>query len=253
MGFLFLLKIGFIGFVAQIIDGALGMGYGVFSSSFLISLGFYPAIVSASVHTSEVFTTFASGISHLKFGNVEKRLVKFLTFFGVLGAILGVCGVVKISSEIVTPAVSIILLIMGFLILINFIFRNSMMKRGARRYPKNRFKILGLFAGFIDAIGGGGWGPVCTTTLIVDGIEPNKVIGSVNFAEFFVTLVMSITFFSLLKPENFRWDIVLALTIGGIISAPFSAFICKRLPKRILGILVGLLVIILSAWRLWKF
>lgn len=249
----FLFKIGLIGFFAQIIDGTLGMGYGVFSSTLLISLGFYPAVVSASVHTSEIFTTFASGISHFKFGNVKKELLIPLISSGVIGAILGACGLVKSSPKFVASAVSIILLIMGNLILKNFIFRNKMTKRKREFYSKNKLKILGFFAGFIDALGGGGWGPICTTTLVVGRIEPNKVVGSVNFSEFFVTFVMCLTFLSLLKLRNFRWDVIFSLTVGGIISAPFSAYLCNKLPKRILGILVGLAIIILSIWRILKF
>jgi len=252
MDIFYLLKIGLVGFLAQIIDGTLGMGYGVFSSSLLISLGFYPAIVSASVHTSEVFTTFASGVSHFKFGNVEKGIIRPLISFGVIGAILGACGLVKSSPKFVTVVVSIILLSMGCLILFKFIFKNKKLNKQINTYSQNKLRILGFFSAFIDAIGGGGWGPICTTTLMVSDVEPNKVVGSVNFAEFFITLVMSITFLSLLKIENFRWDIILALSVGGIISAPFSAFICKKLPRRLLGILVGLMVIILSLWRLLR-
>lgn len=242
-----LLEIGIIGFLAQIIDGALGMGYGVTASSLLISLGIYPVIASASVHTAELFVTFVSGISHFKFGNIRKDLLLPLISFGIIGGIIGACGLVKLPSKQIKLVVGSILLTMGSIIFYRFMFSyKKVITSGIQKYPVNRLRALGFFAAFIDAIGGGGWGPICTPTLVVTGTEPNKAVGSVNLAEFFITIAIACTFLVLIGSENFRWDVIFALLIGGVIGAPIAAFICKKLPKRILGIFVGIAVIILS-------
>lgn len=249
-----LLEMGLIGFLAQMVDGTLGMGYGVTSSTILISLGgIYPVIASASVHTSEVFTTLVSGVSHFKLGNVRKDILRPLVSFGVIGGIFGAYGLVKLPSQPVKLIVGLILLSMGGIIIYRFTFRyNKLNNSETRKYPINKLKVLGFFAAFIDALGGGGWGPICTSALVVTGTEPNKAVGSVNLAEFFITIATVSTFLILIGRENFRWDIVLALITGGVIAAPLAAFICKKLPKRPLGILVGIIVIILSLWMILK-
>ena len=253
MHFLSLLGIGIIGFLAQIVDGALGMGYGVTSSALLMSLGVYPAIASASVHTSEIFTTFVSGVSHFKFGNVRKDLLRPLVLFGVPGGIIGACGLVNLPTKPIKLVVGFILLTMGGLISYRFMFRyKNKTTLEIKKYRPYKLRALGFFAAFIDAIGGGGWGPICTPTLIVTGTEPNKAVGSVNLAEFFVTIAITSTFLILMGYGNFRWDVIFALLIGGIIAAPLAAFCCKKLPKRLLGILVGIIVIMLSIRILLK-
>lgn len=243
-----LLEIGIIGFLAQIIDGTLGMGYGVSSSTILISLGIPPAIASASVHASEVFTTLVSGIAHFKFGNVRKDLLRPLISFGIIGGILGACGLVKFPSKSIKLVVGLILLSMGGIIFYKFMLAYN--KKGnnseIKKYPVNRLRALGFFAAFIDALGGGGWGPICTPSLVVTGTEPSKAVGSVNLAEFFITIAITSAFLVLIGPENFRWEVVFALLVGGVMAAPLAVFICKRLPKRILGIFVGMAIIILS-------
>lgn len=247
MNFLSLLEIGMIGFLAQIIDGALGMGYGVTSAAFLISLGISPLIASASVHTSEIFTTLTSGASHFKFGNVRKDLLLPLISFGIMGGILGACGLVKIPSKPIKLVVGSILLTMGGIIFYRFMFSYKKVDTSEiKKYPVNRIRALGFFAAFIDAIGGGGWGPICTPSLVLTGTDPTKAVGSVDLAEFFITIAITSTFLILIGPESFRWDVVFALLIGGVISAPIAAFICKKLPKRLLGVFVGIIVIILS-------
>lgn len=242
-----LLEIGIFGFLAQIIDGTLGMGYGVTSSVLLISLGIHPVIASASVHTSELFVTFVSGAAHFRFGNVKKDLVLPLISFGIIGGILGACGLVKLPINPIKIAVGTILMTMGGLIFYRFMFTyKDMVIPKLKRYSVKKLRMLGFFAAFIDALGGGGWGPICTPTLVLTGTEPNKAVGSVNLAEFFVTLGITFTFLFFLGFEKFRWDVVFALLIGGIIAAPLAAFTCKKLPKRLLGIFIGTIVIILS-------
>lgn len=241
------LEMGMIGFLAQMVDGTLGMGYGVTSSTVLIYFGIPPVAASANVHASELFTTLASGTSHFKFGNIRKDILWPLISFGVAGGILGACGLVKIPYKPVKLIVGSILLAMGNLIFYRFMFKcEKVINSGIRKYSLNRLRALGFFAAFIDAIGGGGWGPICTPTLIVTGTEPNKAVGSVDLAEFFVTLAITFTFGVFMGFKNFRWDIVLAFLVGGVLAAPLAAYSCKKLPKRLLGILVGLLVIILS-------
>ncbi len=236
-----------IGFLAQIIDGTLGMGYGVSSSAILISSGIPPLLASASVHTSELFVTLVSGAAHFKFGNVRKDLLWPLASLGVIGGIIGACGLVKLPSKPIKLVVGLILLVMGIIILYRFIFmQKKIVNSEQKKYPVNKLRALGFFAAAIDAMGGGGWGPICTPTLVVTGTEPNKAVGSVNLAEFFVTVAITSTFVLLIGTENFRWDLVIALLIGGIIAAPLAAFSCKKLPKRLLGILVGLIVVALS-------
>lgn len=230
-------------FIAELIDGGLGMGYGVSLTTLLLSIGFTTALASASVHISEVFTTFISGISHFKAGNFDKKTFKYLTITGVFGGILGAYTAVKLQDlSFIKPIVSFILLIFGLIIIIKFL-----KKRQEIAYLQPRIRKLaplGFFASFIDAIGGGGWGPITTPALIATNTPPKKAIGSVNFAEFFVTLAISITFLLTLKDIDFK--IVVPIIIGGIISAPFAAFITKKLNHKVLGIMVGLLIILLS-------
>jgi len=232
-------------FIAELIDGGLGMGYGVSLTSFLLSMGFATAIASASVHMSEIFTTFVSGVSHFKLGNFDKKIFKYLVITGVIGGVLGAYFAVKLQEfTFIKPIVSGILLVLGVIIIIKFLKRKQEIKEYI--LPRiRRLLPLGFVAAFIDAIGGGGWGPVTTPALIATNSHPRKTIGSVNFAEFFVTLAISITF--LLTLKNIDFSVILPLIIGGIISAPIAAFLTKKLNHRILGIIVGVLIILLSA------
>jgi len=235
-----------IGFLAQLIDGALGMAYGVTSTSALVSMGVYPAIASASVHTAEIFTTLVSGGAHFKIGNVRRDIVLSLVTFGIPGGIAGAYLSVTMSARPLRALVGSILLIMGFLILLKFVLRRKLHFK-TDKPPSTFLRTLGFAAAFIDALGGGGWGPIATTTLVANDFEPSKAIGSVNFAEFFITLSTTSAFMILLGLGNFYWEIILGLVIGGLICAPIAAFACKKLPHRILGILVGIAVITLSA------
>jgi len=241
---LFLLLFAFMaGLSAQLIDGALGMAYGVTSSLSLISLGFSPAIASASVHTAEVFTTLVSGTSHLKFGNVKKNLLIPLTVFGVMGGVLGAYGLTELPTQPVRLVVNTILLVMG----ITIICKHLDHKKTVLKDPDYSFKKLsglGFIGEALDAMGGGGWGPVCTSTLVATGSNPSKAIGSVNVAEFFVTTAEAITFFVLIGWERFCWEAIVGLLIAGVIMAPFAAYVCKKMPRKALGILVGFVIIV---------
>lgn len=233
-----------VGFIAQLIDGALGMAYGVTSNTALLSLGIVPSLASASVHTAEVFTTAASGVSHLKLGNVDKKLFKKLLIPGIIGGFLGAYVLTSIPGDIIKPFVNLYLLIIGFIIIYKaFKYEISNLK------VKTKVVLLGGIGGFLDAIGGGGWGPIVTSTLVARGHNPRFTIGSVNLAEFFVTITEAITFLILLKISY--WEIIIGLIIGGVLAAPLAASICKKLPPRILMIIVGITIIVLSIRNLY--
>jgi hypothetical protein len=222
------------------------MGFGVTSAAMLTSLGIYPTIASASIHTAKIFVSLISGVSHSRLGNVRKELSLPLVIFGVPGGIIGAYGLVSLPTNPVRFAVGCVLLVMGSVILYRFTFRHRSGLKSGERYSHRKLAALGFFAALIDAIGGGGWGPTCTPSLVITGSNPRKAVGSVNLAEIFVAAAITLTFIILIGPENFRWDIALALTIAGFIAAPIAAFTCRRLPSRILGALVGLSVMLLS-------
>jgi uncharacterized membrane protein YfcA len=231
-----------VGFVAQIIDGALGMAYGVSSNTFLLSLGLPPAVASASVHMAEVVTTGVSGAAHWRLGNIDWKLVKRLLLPGVIGGTAGAYLLTSIDGNIIKPWISGYLLVMGAFIIYKALRNNGHVNDGTHTA---RVSVLGLIGGFFDAIGGGGWGPVVTTTLVARGKNPRLTIGSVNFSEFFVTLAESITFVLTLSFGQY-WQIILGLLIGGAIAAPLAARVTKRLPLKALMILVGTLIVVLS-------
>lgn len=237
-----------VGFIAQLVDGALGMAYGVSSNTFLLSVGVPPAMASASVHIAEMFTTGISGLSHFRLGNVDREILKRLILPGVLGGALGAYVLTAIPSDIIKPIVSFYLLIMGVRILLK-VWKNLEIRD---REPSHWFIPLGLIGGFFDAIGGGGWGPIVTTTLIATGRLPHKMIGSVNASEFFVTVAESVTFILTLGTTlGDYWQVVVGLLGGGIIAAPLAAYVCRRLPCRVLMTMVGILIILLSLRTLY--
>ncbi|HPD42264.1 MAG TPA: sulfite exporter TauE/SafE family protein [Anaerolineae bacterium] len=237
-----------VGFVAQMIDGALGMAYGVSSNTFLLSMGVPPAIASASVHIAEMFTTGISGLSHFRLGNVDAEVFKRLIVPGVLGGVLGAYVLTTLPSDVIKPLVSLYLLIMGVRILLMAWKKLEVHDRE----PAHWFIPLGLAGGFLDAIGGGGWGPIVTTTLVASGRLPHKMIGSVNASEFFVTLAESVTFILTLGTAiSQHWQSVLGLLSGGIIAAPLAAYVCRKLPTRVLLVLVGAVIILLSLRTLY--
>lgn len=228
-----------VGFVAQMIDGAIGMAYGVTSASVLLSLGVPPATTSACVHAAETFTTAASGISHWRFGNVDRKLILRLAVPGMIGGVLGAYLLTELPGDKIKPFINAYLLLMGILIVWKAIHKTK------REAPvRNRVAPLGFIGGLLDSIGGGGWGPIVTSTLIGQGTAPRYAIGTVNLAEFFVTFTISATFVLTIGLE--LWPIIAGLIIGGIIAAPFAAFATSRLPDKILMIIVGCVVAILS-------
>jgi hypothetical protein len=228
-----------VGFIAQTIDGALGMAYGVSSNTFLLSIGIPPAAASASVHMAEVVTTGVSGFSHWKLGNIDRTLIKRLLIPGVIGGVLGAYILTTIPGDVIKPYISAYLLLMGLVIIYRTLSSNPKI-----REVTTHLVPLGFIGGFLDAVGGGGWGPVVTSTLVMRGKHPRYAIGSVNTSEFFVTLAESITF--ILTIGILHWQIVLGLLIGGVIAAPLAAVLCKHLPVRVLTGAVGLLITILS-------
>jgi uncharacterized protein len=227
-----------VGFLAQIIDGTLGMAYGVSSSSFLLGMGIPPAAASASVHTAEIFTTAVSGLSHLRFGNVNKKLLPRLLIPGIVGAVLGAFVLTSISGHRIKPFIALYLLVMGAVIL------RKAMNHTVERENHAHVIPLGLAGGFFDSIGGGGWGPIVTTTLLARGNHVRFTVGTVNAAEFFVTVAASATFFITIGLTHLF--IILGLILGGILAAPLAAYICKKLPARVLMFVVGFLIILLS-------
>lgn len=229
------------GFVAQLIDGALGMGYGVTSATILLSAGVNPAAISGSIHTAEMFASGASGYSHYKFGNVNKKLFKILLIPGVIGAVAGALLLVWLGEKYgdwVRPILASYTLFLGLKILYNA-FKKQLAKKKYKHY-----RALAGLGGFFDSFGGGGWGPIVTTTLITKGRSPKYVIGSVSLTEFFVTLASAFTFFILLGVSH--WQTILGLIVGGLIAAPIAAKLAGKLPRKTSLILVGLLVIIWS-------
>jgi len=232
-----------VGFLAQMIDGALGMAYGVSSNTFLLSLGIPPAAASASVHMAEVVTTGISGFSHWKLGNVDWKLVRRLLLPGIIGGVIGAYVLTSINGEIIKPYIAAYLLIMGGVI----IYKAFTIKPPNKMddYHGPRISLLGLFGGFCDAIGGGGWGPVVTSTLVAQGKYPRTTIGSVNFSEFFITFSESVTFVLALRFGQY-WKIILGLLIGGAVAAPLAAILAQNLPVKTLMIVVGILIILLS-------
>jgi len=230
-----------IGMGAQLIDGCLGMAYGVTSNSFLLSAGVPPAAASASVHTAEVVTTAISGFSHWKLGNLDKELVRRLIIPGVLGGVTGAYVLTNLPAGVLKPLISIYLLLMGVRILWKAINKSA---EKTTLPSKTQLTVLGLIGGICDAIGGGGWGPIVTTTLISRGNSPRTTIGSVNFSEFFVTFAEVITFILTIGLVN--WQVILGLAAGGAIAAPFGAYCTKIIPARRMMIIVGCLIIVLS-------
>ncbi|MEH7383733.1 sulfite exporter TauE/SafE family protein [Bacillus sp. JJ1533] len=241
-----LILLAFIGLAAQLVDGSLGMAYGVTSTSLLLMFGIAPAVASASVHMAEVVTTAASGVSHIKFGNVDKQVVYKLIIPGSIGAFLGACFLSSIPGDIIKPYVSIFLLILGIFVIYKFLFKfNSNRKTTYKKWSKKQFVPLGFIAGFFDATGGGGWGPIATPVLLTGNkMEPRKVIGSVDTSEFAIAVSSTLGFLLTLGWSNINLQWVLALMIGGIIAAPIAAWLVKIIPTNLLGTLVGGIIIL---------
>ena len=228
-----------VGFAAQMVDGAIGMAYGVISSSVMLSLGVPPATTSACVHAAETFTTAVSGASHWKFGNVDRKLLLRLALPGAIGGAIGAYLLTNLDGDTIKPFISGYLLLIGL-----FIVWKALTKRVSEGAEPSTVAPLGFVGGLLDSIGGGGWGPIVTSSLIGQGATPRYAIGSVSLAEFFVTLTISATFIATIGLE--LWPIISGLILGGVIAAPFAAYATKMLPDKVLMILVGCVVVILS-------
>jgi len=240
-----------VGFAAQLVDGALGMAYGVISTSVLLSFGVSPANASASVHAAKVFTGAASGLSHIFYRNIDWRLLALLSGGGVLGGVVGAYVLTSVPGEAVKPYVVGWLFLMGLVILYRA-WRQTRPKVFSWRSPFP----LGLIGGFFDAIGGGGWGPVVTSSLMGAGAEPRKAIGTTNTAEMFVAIATSAAFFGALVSGHWEtaglrgllWSLA-GLIAGGVVAAPMAGWMTKVLPVRMLTWIVGVLVVGLAIWQ----
>lgn len=227
------------GFAAQMVDGALSMGYGVVSATCLMSFGVPPVASSAAIHTSEIFTTGISGYSHYRFGNVNRKLFRHLVVPGVLGAIGGALLLVLLGEKAgkwLMPLIALYAMFLGLKIIL---------KAVSRKKANSKAKRIGWLAGaggFLDSFGGGGWGPIVTSTLVAKGRDPKYTIGSVCLTEFFVTLASATTFFILVGVSH--WNIVLGLIVGGSAAAPIAARLAGKLPKKTMMIAVGVMVMI---------
>jgi uncharacterized protein len=235
-----------VGLLAQAIDGALGMAYGITASSFLLAAGAPPAMASGATHLAEVFTTGISGVSHLRLGNVSQRLFWSLLAPGILGAIVGVYILGNVDSAILKPIVSVYLLLMGI-----YVFAKAFRRIAARREVSARKVVPLAFAGgLMDTTGGGGWGPIVTTSLVGAGNDPRTTIGTVNFAEFFLTVTVAASFLSILPATV--WVLVAGLALGGLVAAPFAATMTRYLKPKVLLMLVGGLITTISIFNLYR-
>jgi uncharacterized protein len=260
-----LIAIAFAGFIAQVVDGSLGMGYGVTSTSLLLTLGLAPALASASVHLAEIGTSGVSGVSHWKLGNVNGRVLLMIGIPGGVGAFLGAVVLSNLSLDAARPWVSLVLLVLGGVILFRFIHgRRTAAAREAiangtapapapgTGKPPRRWALvpLGLVGGFLDASGGGGWGPVTTSTLMASTrMQPRKIIGTVSGSEFIVSIAASAGFLLALGSAGIDGGIVAMMLLGGAIAAPLSAWLVSRMNDQVLGTGVGALIIFLNVDR----
>lgn len=242
-----LLMLGFFGLIAQLVDGTLGMAYGVTTTTLLLTAGAAPAIASATVHLAEVGTTLASGTAHWRFGNVDWRTVGLMAAPGAVGAFVGAVVLSSLSAEVAEPWVAAILFCLGAYILVRFSRRRQSLKPNP---AKGRLRAvflspLGGLAGLVDAMGGGGWGPIGTSTLLSSGrLEPRKVVGSIDTSEFLVTLGASAGFLVALSFAEINVGWLVALLVGGVIAAPIAAWLVRKLPARVLGAAVGGLILV---------
>lgn len=233
------------GFAAQLVDGALGMAFGVISNVLLISLGLAPAAASAGVHTVETFTTCVSGISHIAHRNVDWKLLSRLALPGIIGAAAGAYVLTQIDGATAKPFV------LGYLTLIGLFLVWRGLRYPPERRPAKVVEPIALAGGFLDAAGGGGWGPVVTGNLLIQGADPRKTIGTVNTSEFLVTLTSALTFIAALGLAAFTVA-TLGLLIGGILAAPVGAWLVKRIPPKPLLVLVGALLTATSAYGIYR-
>ena len=242
-----------IGLLAQLVDGSLGMAYGVTSTTMLLVIGASPATASATVHLAEIGTTLASGLSHWRFGNVDWRVVVRVGVPGAVGAFVGATVLSSLSADAAAPVISVLLLLLGVYVLL----RSAVARfdeRSLHRPLRRRFLApLGLVAGFVDATGGGGWGPVGTPALLASGrLEPRKVIGSVDTSEFLVSVAASAGFLLGLGTQGIAWTWALGLLVGGVVAAPIAAWLVRLAPPHILGTAVGVVIVLTNSRTLLR-
>ena len=245
---------GAMSFFAQFIDGTLGMGYGATLATLLIAGGVAPVVASGSIHIAKMVSGLVSGGSHLWFGNVKKEWLLPLIIPGIIGGVCGAYLLASVQGDRIRPFIAGFLLFLGVLIVYRFLRKKKqhpVVKENGNtlrsRYSSFKLPVLGFIAAAADAIGGGGWGPIATPGLILtENTEPSKVVGTVNLAECFVAISISITLVAKIGFQSFNWPLVGAVMVGGIIAAPIAAYLCKKVPSRLLSIFIGLLLIALN-------
>ncbi|MEV6591976.1 sulfite exporter TauE/SafE family protein [Streptomyces acidicola] len=248
-----LVLLALAGLGAQLVDGSLGMAYGVTSTTLLLAMGTNPAAASATVHLAEIGTTLMSGASHWRFGNVDWKVVTKIGVPGAVGAFLGATVLSTLSTEVAEPVMSLILLGLGLYVMTRFTFRGLPKDRLGKPLRKRFLSPLGLVAGFLDATGGGGWGPVGTPALLASGrMEPRKVIGSIDTSEFLVAIAASLGFLFSLGSQGVDFTWVLAFLLGGLIAAPIAAWLVRLVPPRVLGSAVGGVIIVTNVRTLLR-
>jgi len=248
-----LLLLALVGLGAQLVDGSLGMAYGVTSTTLLLAVGTNPAAASATVHLAEIGTTLMSGVSHWRFGNVDWGVVFKIGIPGAVGAFVGATFLSSLSTESAAPLMSIILLALGAYVLTRFTVAGLPKDKLGKPLRKRFLSPLGVVAGFVDSTGGGGWGPVGTPAILASGrLEPRKTIGSIDTSEFLVAVAASLGFIIGIGSEGVNYSWVLALLIGGMIAAPIAAWLVRHIPPRILGSLVGGLIIVTNSRTLLR-
>ncbi|MFF4521605.1 sulfite exporter TauE/SafE family protein [Streptomyces bluensis] len=248
-----LVLLALAGLGAQLVDGSLGMAYGVTSTTLLLAMGTNPAAASATVHLAEIGTTLMSGAAHWRFGNVDWKVVTKIGVPGAVGAFLGATVLSTLSTEVAEPVMSLILLGLGLYVMTRFTFRGLPKGRLGKPLRKRFLSPLGLVAGFLDATGGGGWGPVGTPALLASGrMEPRKVIGSIDTSEFLVAIAASFGFLFSLGSQGIDFAWVLALLLGGLVAAPIAAWLVRLVPPRVLGSAVGGVIIVTNVRTLLR-
>ncbi|MGI5198397.1 sulfite exporter TauE/SafE family protein [Streptomyces sp. CA-288835] len=248
-----LVLLALAGLGAQLVDGSLGMAYGVTSTTLLLAMGTNPAAASATVHLAEIGTTLMSGAAHWRFGNVDWKVVAKIGVPGAVGAFLGATVLSQLSTAVAEPVMSLILLGLGLYVMSRFTFRGMPKGNLGKPLRKRFLSPLGVVAGFLDATGGGGWGPVGTPALLASGrMEPRKVIGSIDTSEFLVAIAASLGFLFSLGSQGLNWAWVAAFLLGGLIAAPIAAWLVRLVPPRVLGSAVGGVIIVTNVRTLLK-
>ena len=248
-----LILLALVGLGAQLVDGSLGMAYGVTSTTLLLAIGTNPAAASATVHLAEIGTTLVSGVSHWRFGNVDWKVVAKIGIPGAAGAFAGATFLSSISTETAAPLMALILLVLGLYVFIRFTFQGLPKGQLGKPLRKRFLAPLGLVGGFIDSTGGGGWGPVGTPAILASGrLEPRKTIGSIDTSEFLVAIAASLGFLLGIGSENIDFGWVAALLIGGVIAAPIAAWLVRHIPPRVLGAAVGGVIILTNTRSLLR-